>query len=112
MLIAGVGAGSSAEVPEEGKESLEHSSSESEVRQNRSVEKLSCRLGYRVGFQSEQKPNGQSTHRLRELQRGQLWQPNWAAGWATFSFLSRAVAPGCPLSVSELVRLQLLSGTL
>lgn len=72
---------SSAEEQEEGKESLEHSSNEREVRQNGSVGKLPSRQGFRMGFYTRRKTNGQSTHLASGITGRTALGLGWAGLW-------------------------------
>lgn len=75
---------------EEGKESPEHWSNKSEVRQNRGVSKLSYRQGFRMDFYTKQKTNdpfGPGNHREGSSGGGAgLWRGvlivSAAAGWS------------------------------
>lgn len=63
----------SAEEPEEGKESLENSSNENEVRQNCRVAKLAYRQYFQRSFHTKQKAKGQLTCVPTGIAGGQLW---------------------------------------
>ena len=58
---------------EEGKESLENSSNENEVRPNSRVAKLAYRRYFQMGFYTKQKAKGQSTCVPTGIAGGQLW---------------------------------------
>lgn len=92
---------SSAEEPEKGKESLEHSSNESQDRQNRSVAQLSYRQSYHRSFYSEKKTNGRATNFATGIAERTALAAEVDCGGAASSIVSQLLLPAACVCQSQ-----------